>query len=634
MENMELPRTTKHFQISNGFAQRHNITNNFIGKILIETTKAVYIYGKCSTAATIVDNWFPKMCIRKISDSEEEIHIPEEHIKKTSIAPPRQAIYIDCPETGRPLIKITFPFNQKDITNIKTLPNRIYHGNEIIRYWTCPCNTQTIEALQFWGFPLDSFLTEFLQKGKKQLDPQNTPPIKIPGLKMRLFPFQKHGVSFIESRKGRALLGDEMGLGKTAQALAWLQLHPNKRPAIIICPANVKLNWANEIAMWMPKPKVRILFGTPSNETITEDIIIINYDILHKWGKKLEELRPSVLIIDECHYIKNNSALRTKTCKRLGKRTPHIIGLSGTPFINRPIELYNILKLIDDTVVGNFFEYAKRYCGAYQGAFGWDFSGATNTEELHQILTQTVMLRRLKKDVLQELPPKTRTVIPIELDNKKEYAKASKDLITWVNKHMGQTASENASTAEALVEIEVLKQLAVKGKMKQAIEWIRNFLETNGKLVLFGVHKTTIDKLMQEFGNVAVKIDGSVPLPERQIAIDRFQNEDSTRLFIGNIKAAGIGITLTAASNVAFLELGWTPGEHDQAEDRIHRIGQTATSINAYYLIAANTIEEKIIRLIDKKRKVIDVVLDGKKTETASLFSELMDSLTSKKENK
>jgi SWI/SNF-related matrix-associated actin-dependent regulator 1 of chromatin subfamily A len=280
--------------------------------------------------------------------------------------------------------------------------------------------------------------------------------------------------------------------------------------------------------------------------------------------------------------------------------------------------------LIDETVVPNFWTYAQKYCGARHNGYGWDFSGATNTEELHEKLVNTIMIRRKKSEVLKDLPEKLRAFVPMELNNRDTYRNAEVDFINFVRQYKGQAAANRASNAQALAEIEGLKQLAVKGKMNQAIDWIENFLEVDGKLVVFAIHKFVIDMLMERFGNVAVKIDGSVSGVNRDQAVQRFQTDDATRLFVGNIRAAGVGLTLTAANNVVFLELPWTPGELTQAEDRCHRIGQQG-NVTINFLLAENTIEEKIARLIDNKQRVLDSVLDGKETEEESLLSELIN---------
>lgn len=668
---------TLHYYISAGFAKKENVPVSFVAKPIIETQKAVYLYGhgeidpaghcaRCGRTLTHpgsiligigpeclgdwgardqlkenmteqekdylkslirskeVDGWFPKGVIKETEPAQEDIKIPEEHPMlngKKKDKQKREALLVKYQNTGNPAIKIMFPFSHEDLANVKSLPGRRFHNEGAEKYWTCPLSVDSVEALDRWGFEMDPKFIEFLRKSKTSVNDVDA-DIEIPGLQMELFPFQKKGVNFIEARDGRALIGDEMGLGKTAQALAWLQLHPEKQPAIIVCPASLKLNWIREARMWMKEPNVQVVSGKKPYPIIG-DIVIINYDILSNWVNALKDIHPKVLIADECHYFKNNGTKRTKAVKALGKNIPHVIALSGTPIVNRPIEGFNALRLIDSTVTPDFWTFARQYCGAKHNGFGWDFSGATNTEELHEKLTNTVMLRRLKKDVLQDLPDKIYSFTPMELNNEKQYRRAEKNFIQWVKESKGIAAANKASNAEALAEIEGLKQLAVKGKMKQSIEWIHNLVDTDGKLVVFATHKFVIAQLMEEFGDVAVKVDGSVSGADREKAVDAFQNDESVRLFIGNIKAAGIGLTLTAASTVVFLELPWTPGELVQAEDRCHRIGQK-NSVNIYYLLASGTIEERIAAMLDQKRKVLDAVLDGKETEEGSLLSELM----------
>ena len=520
------------------------------------------------------------------------------------------------------IIKITFPFDKTLIEQIKSLPGRRYHNEGTSRYWTCPLTKESVHKLSQWDFSLDQSLQKELIQKKEPIS--ITGELKIPGLKMKLRPFQEEGVKFLEKKNGSALIADEMGLGKTVQTLAWLQWHPELRPAIVVTPASVKLNWQKECNLWMTEPEVQVLSGTRAGTPITGRIIIINYGILWHWIEHLTSINPKVLVMDECHYIKNSKALRTKAIKLLVKPISHRIGLSGTPIINRPMEAYNAIKIIDGSILPGFFPFAMRYCGAKHNGFGWDFTGASNTEELHEKLSG-VMIRRLKKDVLKELPPKTRSVVPMQLSNMKEYKKAETDFISFVKETKGAKAAGKAGNAKQLARIEGLKQLAVKGKIDSVVDWIKDFLEIDGKLVVFATHKATIDRLMKEFENVAVKIDGSTSQTDRDKAIAQFQTQETTRLFVGNIRAAGIGITLTAASNVAFVELGWSPGEHDQAEDRIHRIGQEAESINIHYLLASDTIEESIARLIDRKREVLNMVLDGTGADEGSLLSQLIE---------
>jgi len=525
--------------------------------------------------------------------------------------PARSAVMIQIKgETPRPGIKITFPYDPQDVIRVKSLEERRYHNDgPRDKYWTVPLTEENLGKLKEWGFEIDPRLEEW-EKARNAPAPSID---EIPGIKKPLYLFQKAGVAFVEKRQGRALIGDDMGLGKTAQALAWLQFHPDRRPAVVVVPASLKLNWRREAEMWMSDPKVQVLSGKKPDRPIHGDIIVINYDILPSWVGQLQECRPEVVIADEIHFIKNKSAKRTKAFKALVKGVPYVIGLSGTPIVNRPVEAFNALSIIEPTLFPSFWKYAQRYCGARHNGFGWDFTGASNTKELNEKLSR-VMIRRRKEDVLKELPAKTISIVPMSLDNEREYYKVEEDFIGWLQA-IDPDKAARAQNAEALAKIEALKQLAIKGKIKMAIQWIRDYLDSDGKLVVFCTHRSTVDSLMEEFGSVAVKVDGSVSGKARDEAVQAFQTRPDVRLFVGNMKAAGVGLTLTAASSAAFLELGWSPGDHTQAEDRIHRIGQEADAVNIYYLIAEGTIEEQIMGLIDKKRLVLDQVLDGKETD-------------------
>lgn len=451
----------------------------------------------------------------------------------------------------------------------------------------------------------------------------------IPGLKKALYRFQLKGVLHIQQRNGRCLVGDEQGLGKTVQAIAWMHLNPEVRPVVIVVPSSIKLNWAKEIKMWTDIEDIAILSGKTPYDLSFSDVIILNYDIVDAWYKEIQKMQPKVLILDECQLIKNNKAARTKAVKKMAKSIPHAILLSGTPIVNRPIEFFNAIQLVDRTVMPNWPTFTKRYCNPKHNGFGWNYNGASNTEELHEILTNTIMIRRTKKEVLKDLPDKIRSFFPLEMEEAlaAEYDQAETNFLAWMTENRGAEAAERASAAATLTEIETLKQIAVRSKLDHAMEWTENFLNSGEKLVVFAIHKFVIDAFMKRFEKLAVKIDGSVSDSNRQLAVDKFQNEAKTRLFVGNIKAAGVGITLTAASNVAFLELPWTPGDMVQAEDRCHRIGQK-DSVNIYYLLAEYTIEEKIAALLDEKRKVLDAVLDGKQTEDSGLIMELIESYT------
>lgn len=520
--------------------------------------------------------------------------------------------------SGEEVIRIEFPYDDLLLYSIREIPGRVYHKDQ--HCWSAPMYPETVDRLKELGFEIDVVLQERSEMEKARR--ANLPTMEIPGLKGTPFHFQSQGVTFIDSKGGRALIADEMGLGKTIQALAWLQLYPENRPAVVVVPASLKLNWEREAQKWLENPDTEVLYGTQVLET-EGGILIINYDILAHWTGELRRRSPKVIIMDEAHYIKNSNAQRTKACRILCRGVPHVIGLTGTPIESRPAEIYNIATIIKPDLFPNKWWFLQRYCNAHHNGWGWNFNGASNTKELHSVLTGTIMIRRRKSEVLKELPDKIRTFVPLPLANRREYYFAEQDFITWVRETKGVEAARKARNAQAFTAIEGLKQLAIKGKMESVIEWVEDFLESDQKLILFCTHKFVMDTIMEKFAKVAVRVDGGVTGANRQKAVDDFQTKEEVRLFVGNIQAAGVGITLTAASNVAFIELPWTPGALTQAEDRAHRIGQKDT-VNVYYLLAARTIEERIANLIDEKRKIVTTVLDGKDVEQEALLTQLM----------
>lgn len=488
---------------------------------------------------------------------------------------------------------------------VKALPGRKWNAKQ--KSWECPITEHNLKELASLQFDIDVALFDYFKpKTKKKLK------IDFPEtLNNNMYPYQKEGAIAIHENNGRTLLGDEMGLGKTIQAISFLATKKDSLPAVVVCPASLKINWQREIKKWTGM-RSQILNGKQEQE-ITEDIVIVNYDIIEAHVSFFFDF--NTLIIDECHYVKNNKAIRTKAVKKLQKNIKYFIPISGTPITSRPIEFFNVLSWLRPDIFNSYWHYAERYCGMTHNGFGYDFKGATNSKELHEILIREgVMIRRLKADVLIDLPPKTRTVIPILNNRLKEYQNYESQVMDDI---------ESGKIAALIAKFELLKQKAVDIKMKESISWIEDFLQSDEKLVVFATHHETIDTIYKHFKAIAVKLDGRDSKEQRQKSIDEFQNNTDIKIFIGNIKAAGVGITLTAASNVAFLELGWTPGEHDQAEDRCHRIGQD-DSVTAWYLIASGTIEEDIAELLDEKRKVLTAVLDGQDAEESSLIKELI----------
>lgn len=552
----------------------------------------------------------------------------------------------------RQIIVLRFPMtNSALVEKISSLPN----VQAAYERWEVPVSEGVIRKLKSWGF----ILSISLQTWKDDMFQQS---LKVPkyieedkGLK--LYDYQKEGVAFIDSKQGRALIADEMGLGKTIQALSWLRVHPEIRPALIVCPSSVKINWSREAKKWIKDAKVKILHGqTPT--TIKGNIIIINYEILSYWKQALQAYNFQALIIDEAHYTKNPQAQRTKAIKSLNKGIPNLVALTGTPIENKPIEIYNIVQAINPSIFPNYYSYLYRFCGAKRNQYGGiDTTGSSNEKELNRILKNTIMIRRKKSEVLKELPPKITVQVPLEITNQQAYNKAEQEFIRYVKEKYGNVRQvedelkafakkhkidvdddaseqelkeladlkiEKVSNAPVLAQIESLKQLAIEGKLKEIINWIETFLESGEKLVVFAIHRKVINEITKAFPQ-ALKIDGSVSLKNRQIAIDKFQNNSEAKLLVANIKAGGVGITLTAASNIAVIQFPWSPMVLNQAVDRVHRITQLH-QVTTWMLIGENTIEERILKILSEKENIISQVLDGEEFTDKSVFMELIES--------
>lgn len=422
------------------------------------------------------------------------------------------------------------------------------------------------------------------------------------------FPYQKEGALLIEQFGGRALLADTMGLGKSLTSLLWAHRNPDVRPIVIVCPASLKFNWEREASRHFGM-SAEILNGTKPTKlglTASHQIVIINYDILHCWLPFLKALKPKLIICDEVHYAKSLRSRRTKALHRLCKGVPHVIALSGTPLTNRPAELWPTLHLLRPKKFHAFFPFAQKYCSPELTPWGWRYNGATNLGALHKRLKRLLMIRRTKKQVIEQLPAKLRFVVPFELSDRKEYDHALKDFIGWLNQYNPAKANK-AARAERLVKWGYLKRLAAQLKMKSVLDWIDNFLEeSGGKLIVFAVHKDIVAQLYGRYKKIAVKVDGSVKNTDRRLAVDSFQHNKKVRLFIGNIQAAGVGLTLTAAETVAFVELSWTPGEHAQCEDRCIAKGQRVHTDKGFVEIENVQVGDKVLTHLGNWKKVVD----------------------------
>ncbi len=442
-----------------------------------------------------------------------------------------------------------------------------------------------------------------------------------------LHPFQRAGVRYALERR-RTFIADEQGLGKTVQALAALEVD-DAFPAVVVCPASMKLMWEREASVWLPKRSVAVLDGrtevTWTEKALEAEIVVLNYDILDAHAERLAKLQPRALILDESHYVKNPGARRTKAAIRLAEHLPEgalRLALTGTPILNRPDELVAQLRAL-----GRLRDFGS---GA---RLSRRFRAASSDDRLHWNLRANCYVRRTKEQVLPQLPAKRHDTVPVLLSNEAEYRLAERDVVAWLQTLPLDLRTLDAKVAaalraEQLVRLNNLRQLAVSGKLPTALAWISDFLASGEPLVVFAEHVATQHAVLERFPDAA-HILGADSTVNRQRAVDAFQREDGPQLIVCSMKAASQGITLTRASNVAFLELDWTPARHDQAEDRLHRIGQES-AVSAWYLLAPNTIDETMAELLQRKRSLIDAVTDGQVRDEERLVDAVIRELRGK----
>lgn len=766
-------------------------------------------------------------------------------------------LYLD--KNGLTVIRIKFPYDLDTLFQVRSLTGRKYFKED--ETWTSPVNVESIKHLIDWDFTIDDGLKAFLQKAQNR--ESDIAKHDIQGFKTKLLPYQSRGLAFIENNNGRVLIDDETGLGKTIMTLAWLQMHPEIRPVVIVVPSSLKLYWKREAERLMSYPRIEILSESTSFWLPNGEIFITSYENIFDWVNKLKGINPQILILDEIHNIRDRSSNQTKAVQKIGKGVPYIICLTGISVAARPLEVFYAIKLIKPELFPSFADFSRRYSdddikpkyftweqygvspnkkssafnrseekladfimwlkeqvdkglielgeydqigsgvesewtnkyiadsykrkelrsryGIEKGAFDSPFHidrvgllftqvfsdlhgiteamdavisrilaqgmtdgdgpallarkieaaingtglgdlGITNefiadtiisakrrakmlahTEimrahhkstmqefrnwrklgidtkaewktagdnrvcdlcnalegkiftveeiedliplhpecrcialpyieelqkyyskpkeeedwlglregidtrksqipELYKILTDTIMIRRLKKDVLKDLPRKIISFIPVELDNFKEYKEAEKELINFLKRKSGLKLESNNIITPA--SIEELMLLVVNSKLRLSLEWIRDFLELGNKLILFTSHKFVIDSIVEIFQKVCVKLDGPIHGMDKQKIVKDFQTNSRVRLLLVNFEQEDDTIELTTLSNIAFLDIPSPTGQFLNS-DNLYSIGQNGI-VNIYYLFGAETIEERFVNLIDHKSDEVD----------------------------
>jgi SWI/SNF-related matrix-associated actin-dependent regulator of chromatin subfamily A-like protein 1 len=451
------------------------------------------------------------------------------------------------------------------------------------------------------------------------------------GLAQGLFPHQIEGVAFLLGRK-RAILADDMGLGKTRQAIVALRHVAPMGPYLVVCPASVKRNWAREINLAAPGASTHII-ERGAELPAEPEWVIVNYDILSKHMDTLARVPWAGLVFDEAHYLKNHTSARSKLARQLadqarirGGPAPVVYLLTGTPLTNRPRDLFVLLQLVGHSLGRSFLSFAKRYCAAERNEYGWQTRGASNIEEL-TVQLHGVMLRRSKDQVLA-LPPKLRTWLPVQVPKGtgvRDMRKVVDLLIGERDLAPGSTIDERRLRGRLLQAVTKARQKVADVKVDTTIDFVTGAVEQGEKVIVFSCFEQPMDRLVSAFGQSAVVLTGKTPADKRQALVDRFQNDDSIRVFLANIIAGGIGTNLTAATQVVFNDLDWVPANHWQAEDRAYRIGQTRT-VNVTYMVAADTIDDFVQSVLEKKAALVSAVVDGKAL-SPDLSGDVLDEL-------
>lgn len=421
-----------------------------------------------------------------------------------------------------------------------------------------------------------------------------------------LYDYQKSGVCTIVSNPN-LLLADEQGLGKTVQAIEALRHLPVRR-ILVLCPASLKYVWQDQIDLWSDHLISQVVASGKSDVLTTNNVVVSNYDLVSKRYiyDQLKAWDPDMVIYDEAHYLKNPTSKRAKASFLLGANAKRRLMLTGTPMLNRPMELYSILRFLKRETVqpyDSFKKYGYKFCNGKEGPFGFDVKGASCTDELNYRLKRTVMLRRLKKDVLTELPKKTVQIIPMQQTPETKKIIKQEGLFD-INKILEKPDAVISG------EMATVRRELGEAKLSQSISHIKDLMAGGvEKIVVFAYHKAVCEGLHQAFEEEgAVLVYGGTSTINRKEHVDRFQTDDKTRVFVGQLQAAGTGLTLTAASTVVFVENSWVPGEMDQAVDRCHRIGQD-NKVTAQVLVVKDSIDHVIMRsMFFKKRRIQEVL--------------------------
>lgn len=516
---------------------------------------------------------------------------------------------------------IAFRYCRHLVEAVKNLPSRRY--DPVNKFWVVPTRERAaVEAFaRRYGFRMGDQSARAEMVG--EIPPMPELQVEIP-LAMELYHYQKQGVAYCLEHP-HTIIGDKPGLGKTAQSIAAV-IAQRAFPCLIIAPATLKINWAREVKQWGGDKMNAIIINDKNRRTWhlfyeagMAQFFVVNYESLKKYfvekftnkeGQKLMlshiKFRPTIdifksVIIDESHRCKNGSAQQSKFCMGISKEKPVTYLLSGTPLVNKPKDLIPQLHIMGMlSKFGGYKYFVNRYCSGP--------NEASNLRELNYLLNLHCFYQRAKEDVLKDLPAKTRQTILCDITNRKEYMDAERDLIKYLREYRDASDEQQrrAKRGEVIVRINVLRQICARGKVKEVKEFIDDLIESGEKLILF-MNLIELGDAFKKLYPDAVVIRGGMSAEDKQRSVDLFQHDPICKLAICNIKAAGVGLTLTASSRVAFVEFPWTYADCEQCEDRAHRIGQK-NNVSCYYFLGEKTIDEDIYKIIQTKKSIAQTV--------------------------
>jgi SWI/SNF-related matrix-associated actin-dependent regulator 1 of chromatin subfamily A len=466
-------------------------------------------------------------------------------------------------------------------------------------------------------------------------------------------PFQRGGISYM-SEQDNTLLGDDMGLGKTIQILGLVNLKPEIKNVLVIVPATVRPNWEIEAKKWLVRSFQIQRINKNVEIAITDggnNIVVVGWSNLaqKKVRESLLKIEWDLVAADEAHYGKNAKAKRSQVlfgkheyvkgqgdvlkAEGLVHHTKRTVFATGTPIVNRPIELFNMLRVLDPEGLGkNFFGYAKRYCDAKNNGYGWDFSGAKNLDELQNRLRATCMIRRMKTEVLKELPAKRRQVVTLDPNGSSRLIKKEQKLLDNIP---GYREAVEAGDYEAAIkalqadsaafeEMAGIRREIGEAKADKVVDFAKDSLENVKKIIVFAHHRDVQDRIAAELSEYGVvQVQGGFSDEKKQAAKEAFQGDDNVRVFVGSLEACREGLTLTAATTVIFAELPWTPSAVSQAEDRAHRIGQDS-AVNVYHLVLEDSLDAYMAKTIVEKQNNIDAALDKRPEAVKQLVAPVL----------